>query len=83
LDTPDPAGAVERRRVARRAQAEQFAANMLPIIRDIQAGDHTSFNAIAKQLNARHHQPWEMEACAGAADTGSGGSGPNCAQAPE
>jgi hypothetical protein len=39
--------------VARKAQAEQFAANVLPIIRDIQAAGHTSFNAIAGQLNAR------------------------------
>jgi hypothetical protein len=38
---------------AREAQATQFAANVLPIIRDIQAAGHTSFNAIAGQLNAR------------------------------
>jgi DNA invertase Pin-like site-specific DNA recombinase len=53
LGTPRPAGAVERMRVARKAQAAQFAANVLPIIRDIQAAGHTSLNAIAKQLNAR------------------------------
>jgi len=40
-------------RVARRAQAAQFAANVLPIIRDVQAAGHTSLNAIARQLNAR------------------------------
>jgi hypothetical protein len=40
LRTPDPAGAVERMRVARKAQAAQFAANVLPIIRDIQAAGH-------------------------------------------
>jgi Recombinase len=40
-------------RVARKAQAAQFAANVLPIIRDIQAAGHTSLNAIAEQLNAR------------------------------
>jgi Recombinase len=50
---PDPAGAVERMRVARKAQAAQFAANILPIIRYIQAAGHTSLNAIAGQLNAR------------------------------
>jgi hypothetical protein len=50
LGTPDPAGAVERMRVARKAQAAQFAANVLPIIRDIQAAGHTSLNAIAGQL---------------------------------
>ena len=40
-------------RVARKAQAVQFAANVLPIIRDIQAAGHTRLNAIAGQLNAR------------------------------
>jgi hypothetical protein len=39
--------------VARRAQAAQFAANVLPIIRDIQAAGHTSLSAIARQLKAR------------------------------
>jgi hypothetical protein len=53
LGTPDHAGAVERMRVARKTQAAQFAANVLPIIRDIQAAGHTSLNAIAGQLNAR------------------------------
>jgi Recombinase len=50
---PDPAGAVERMRMARKEQAAQFAANVLPIIRDIQKAGHTSLNAIAGQLNAR------------------------------
>ena len=49
----DPAGAVQRMRAARKAQAAQFAANVLPIIREVQAAGHTSFNAIAGQLNAR------------------------------
>jgi len=31
----------------------QFAANVLPIIREVQAAGHTSHNAIAGQLNAR------------------------------
>jgi hypothetical protein len=39
--------------VARRAQAAQFAANVLPIIREIQAAGYTSYNAIAGQLNGR------------------------------
>jgi Recombinase len=38
---------------ARRAQATAFAANVLPIIRDLQATGCTSSNAIAAQLNAR------------------------------
>ena len=39
--------------MARKAQAAQFAANVVPIIREIQAAGYTSFNAIAGQLNAR------------------------------
>jgi Resolvase, N terminal domain/Recombinase len=53
LGTPDAAGAVRRIRAARKAQAAQFAANVLPIIREVQAAGYTSFNAIAGQLNAR------------------------------
>jgi hypothetical protein len=53
LGTPDPEGAVERMRVTRKAQAAQFAANVLPIIRDIRSAGHTSPNAIAGQLKAR------------------------------
>jgi Recombinase len=40
-------------RIARMAQAARFAANVLPIIREVQAAGHTSFNAIAGQLNTR------------------------------
>jgi Recombinase len=40
------------RRRARKTQAARFAANVLPIIRDIQAAGHISLNAIAGQLNA-------------------------------
>ena len=40
-------------RMARKAQAAQFAANVLPIIREVQAAGCTSCNAIAGQLNAR------------------------------
>ena len=40
-------------RVARKAQAAQFAANVLPIIREVQAAGCTSCNAIAGQLNAQ------------------------------
>jgi DNA invertase Pin-like site-specific DNA recombinase len=43
-----PIGAIERMRVARKAQAAQFAANVLPIIRDIQAAGYTSLNAICR-----------------------------------
>lgn len=54
LGTPprDPAGAVERMRVARKAQAAQFAANVLPIVRDTQAAGRTSLNAIAGNVAA-------------------------------
>jgi hypothetical protein len=39
--------------VALRAKTARFAANVLPIIREVQAAGHTSANAIARQLNAR------------------------------
>jgi Recombinase len=55
LGTPprDPPGPWSAKRVARKAQAAQFAANVLPIIRDIQVAGHKSLNAMAGQLNAR------------------------------
>jgi DNA invertase Pin-like site-specific DNA recombinase len=53
LGTPDPAGAVRRMGKALKARTSQFAANILPLIREVQAGGHTSLNAIAGQLNAR------------------------------
>jgi DNA invertase Pin-like site-specific DNA recombinase len=53
LGTPDPAGAVARMTEARRAQTARFAANVLPIIREVQSAGHISHNAIAAQLNAR------------------------------
>jgi hypothetical protein len=40
-------------RAARKAQLERYTANVLPIIREVQAAGHTSFNAIAGQLNTR------------------------------
>jgi hypothetical protein len=39
--------------MVRKAQVAQFAANGLPIVRDIQAAGHISLSAIAGQLNAR------------------------------
>jgi hypothetical protein len=53
LGTPDPAGLSKRMRVACTTRAAQVAANVQPIIRDIQAAGHTSLNGIAGQLNAR------------------------------
>jgi DNA invertase Pin-like site-specific DNA recombinase len=53
LGTPDPAGAVKRMRAAHMANAARFAANVLPIIHEVQAAGHTSCNAIAGQLNTR------------------------------
>jgi len=53
LGTPDTAGAVRRMAAALKAKTSQFAANVLPIIREVQAAGHTSGNAIAGQLNAR------------------------------
>jgi hypothetical protein len=43
---PDPAGAAKRMRAARKAQAAQFAANVLPIIREIQVAGHANLDAI-------------------------------------
>jgi DNA invertase Pin-like site-specific DNA recombinase len=53
LGTPDPKGAVKRMHAALKANTVGFAANVMPIIREIQASGHTSQNAIAGQLNAR------------------------------
>ena len=53
LGTPDPKGAVKRMHAALKANTVRFAANVLPIIREIQASGHTSQNAIAGQLNGR------------------------------
>jgi DNA invertase Pin-like site-specific DNA recombinase len=53
LGTPDPVGAIARMGEARKAQIARFTANVLPIIREVQAAGHTSANAIAGQLNAR------------------------------
>ena len=38
---------------ALKVKTSQFAANVLPIIREVQNAGHTSCNAIAGQLNAR------------------------------
>jgi DNA invertase Pin-like site-specific DNA recombinase len=53
LGTPDKAGAVKRMHAALSAKTAAFAANVLPIIREIQGSGHNSHNAIAGQLNAR------------------------------
>ena len=54
LGPRDPKGAVKRMAKAREAQAEQFAASVLPVIRAIEALGFTSNAAIAAQLNARN-----------------------------
>ena len=62
FDAQDPCGAGRRGfqdRVwavyaeARRAQAAQFAASVVPTIREVQAAGHTRRNAIVELLNAR------------------------------
>jgi DNA invertase Pin-like site-specific DNA recombinase len=53
LGTPDPAKAVKRMQAALRAKTAGFAANVLPIIREVQTAGRTSHNAIAAELNAR------------------------------
>ena len=53
LGTPDPKGAVKRMHAALKTNTVRFAANVMPIIKEIQASGHISQNAIAGQLNAR------------------------------
>jgi hypothetical protein len=45
---------------ALKARTNQFAAKVLPLIREVQAVGHTSHNAIAGQLNVG--QIWERAA---------------------
>jgi hypothetical protein len=44
---------VKRIRTVLHGDACNFAANVLPIIRKVQADGHTSYNVIGEQLNAR------------------------------
>jgi Resolvase, N terminal domain len=52
LGTPDPVGAVKRMTVARKARTNQFAANVMPIIREVQAAGYKSCH-IAPYARAR------------------------------
>jgi hypothetical protein len=45
--------AAKKRREAQRASADQFAANVLPVIESVKAAGATSFDAIAAALSAR------------------------------
>jgi hypothetical protein len=56
LCNPNPAYALKRMRAAKKVHFERYTANVLPIVREVQAADHTSFNAIGGQLNARKVQ---------------------------
>ena len=53
LGNPTPREAAERATAAAQAAADRFAANVLPIIRELQASGHASANAIAAELNNR------------------------------
>jgi DNA invertase Pin-like site-specific DNA recombinase len=53
LGTPDRDGAVKRMVAAHSMHARQFAANVLPLIREIRGAGYAGNNAIAGQLNAR------------------------------
>lgn len=53
LGNPRIAEAAKQGRAALLATADQFAANVLPIVREIQAAGHASANAIAGKLNER------------------------------
>jgi DNA invertase Pin-like site-specific DNA recombinase len=53
LGNPRAAETIERAHAANRQAADQFAANVLPIVRAIQAAGINSLAAIAEALNAR------------------------------
>jgi DNA invertase Pin-like site-specific DNA recombinase len=53
LGNPRAAETVGRAHAAARAAADQFAANVLPIVREIQASGLSTLRDIAKALNAR------------------------------
>jgi DNA invertase Pin-like site-specific DNA recombinase len=53
LGNPRAAEAAVKAHAATRAGADQFAANMLPIVREIQASGLTTLRDIAAALNAR------------------------------
>lgn len=53
LGNPHAAETVGRAHAANRAAADQFASNVLPIVRTIQASGVISFAGIAEALNAR------------------------------
>jgi len=53
LGNPRAAEAAVKAQAANRAAADQFAANILPIIREIQSAGRTSLREIATSLNAR------------------------------
>jgi DNA invertase Pin-like site-specific DNA recombinase len=53
LGNPHAAETVGRAHAANRAAADQFASNVLPIVRTIQASGVTSFAGLAEALNAR------------------------------
>jgi DNA invertase Pin-like site-specific DNA recombinase len=54
LGNPDLAKAAKRGVAAVKADAKRFAANVLPIIREIERSGFTSANAIAAKLNERN-----------------------------
>ncbi len=54
LGNPKLAVAAKRGRIAQAEGADQFAANVLPVIKEIQTRGATSANAIAAKLNERH-----------------------------
>jgi DNA invertase Pin-like site-specific DNA recombinase len=53
LGNPQLSKAASRGTAAGKAAADQFAANVLPVIREIQVSGKTSHNAIAAKLNER------------------------------
>ena len=53
LGNPRFAETIERAHAAHKAAADRFAANVLPVVREIQASGATTLDAVAQALNAR------------------------------
>ena len=53
LGSPDPSKGAKLGAQAQREQADRFAANILPVIREVQKAGVTSLRGIAAALNAR------------------------------
>jgi DNA invertase Pin-like site-specific DNA recombinase len=53
LGNPRAAETIDRAHAAARSAADRFAANVLPVVREIQSSGATTLDAVARALNAR------------------------------